>query len=379
MTRITADWLHHPSAQAVTQLLEDAGHKAFFVGGCVRNALLNAPVTDLDIATDALPETVLDLADRAGLKAIPTGIEHGTVTVVVDAVPFEVTTFRKDIETDGRHAKVAFTDDLIEDARRRDFTMNALYADRKGYVVDPLNGLPDLQHGRLRFIEDPAQRIREDYLRILRFFRFYAWYADPKKGFDREGLSACAALSGGLSDISKERIGCEILKLLKADDPSQSLGAMQQTGVLAQVLPGSDPRAAFLVIASHGVDPILRLTALGGDDVAKHLRLSKADAQRIDLLKGAATGSQPASELGYRLGDADGCAALHLRAAYFEQPVDPEGLEMIQHGAAQTFPISASDLMPTYTGAALGSRLKTLEAAWIASGFTHTKSDLLRL
>ena len=379
MTRLTADWLQNPGAQEVMRLLRDAGHQALFVGGCVRNALLNAPATDLDIASDALPKTVLSLADHAGLKAIPTGLKHGTVTIIAHDVPLEVTTFRQDIATDGRHATVAFTDDIIEDARRRDFTMNALYADFEGTVIDPLGGLADLKAGRLRFIDEAEQRIREDYLRILRFFRFHAWYADPAAGLDSEGLAACAALSEGLNGISKERIGAEMLKLLGAPDPGPSLGAMQQSGVLQKVLPGGDPKAVFVLIASHAIDPILRLAALGGEDPAEHLRLSNADAQRVRLLRDAAASTQSPAGLGYALGAMDAAAALHLRAAFFEQPVDPIDLAKAKGGAGQTFPIRAADLMPAYQGAALGERLRKLENAWIASDFTLTKSRLMRL
>ncbi|WP_224824293.1 CCA tRNA nucleotidyltransferase [Cognatishimia sp. MH4019] len=379
MTRINADWVLSPPARKVMTLLRDGGHQAYFVGGCVRNALLEAQVTDLDIATDALPNAVLALSDASGLKAIPTGLEHGTVTVIADGVPFEITTFRKDIDTDGRHATVAFTDDLTQDARRRDFTMNALYADSDGRVVDPLNGLPDLQAGKLRFIDDAAQRIREDYLRILRFFRFHAWYADPAGGFDPDGLSACAALADGLADISKERIGAEMLKLLAAPDPGPSLGAMQQSGVLAQVLPGSDPKASFLVIATHPIDPILRLAALGGEAPAAYLRLSKSDARRVEVLRDAATSTQTPGALGYRLGAVDAVGALHLRAAFFEQPVNPDDCAKAEKSATRSFPIKAADLMPAYQGAALGKRLKEMEEAWIASDFTLSKSDLMRL
>ncbi len=379
MTRISADWLQSAAAQRVMALLRDDGHQAYFVGGCVRNALLDAQATDLDIATDARPEIVLKLADKADLKAIPTGLEHGTVTVIADGIPFEITTFRKDIATDGRRATVAFTDDLTEDARRRDFTMNALYAGHDGTLVDPLNGLPDLQAGKLRFIDDAAQRIREDYLRILRFFRFHAWYADPEGGFDPDGLSACAALADGLAGISKERIGAEMLKLLAAPDPGPSLGAMQQSGVLARALPGSDPKAAFLVISSHAIDPMLRLAALGGRAPAEHLRLSKSDARRVELLRDAATSSQTPAALGYRLGAVDAVSALHLRAAFFEQPVNPSDCTKAEQSAAQSFPVKAADLMPTYQGVALGERLKKLEEAWIASDFTLSKSDLMRL
>ena len=207
MTMLQADWVTSASARKVCGMLTDAGHRALFVGGCVRNELLGAAVADIDIATDARPERVMDLAGPAGLYTVPTGIGHGTVTVVADGQPFEVTTFRRDVETDGRRAVVAFTDSLKADARRRDFTMNALYAKPDGKILDPLGGIDDLRHRRVRFIENAEARIREDYLRILRFFRFNAWYGDPESGLDSEGLAACAALSEGLETLARERIG----------------------------------------------------------------------------------------------------------------------------------------------------------------------------
>nr|MDA3889890.1 CCA tRNA nucleotidyltransferase [Allgaiera sp.] len=216
--KITGAWLTRPETRAVCAALTGAGHRALFVGGCVRNALLGVAVADIDIATDAAPETVTILAENAGLKAVPTGIDHGTITVVSGGIAHEVTTFRRDVETFGRHATVAFTADPAEDAARRDFTMNALYATPEGEVLDPLGGLPDLQARRLRFVGDPASRIREDYLRILRFFRFHAWYGDQQEGLDPEGIAACAENLDGLAGLSRERIGTEMRKLLSAPD-----------------------------------------------------------------------------------------------------------------------------------------------------------------
>ena len=204
-------------------MLEQDGAQALFVGGCVRNTLLGAPVADIDIATDALPERVMDLSAKAGLKAVPTGIDHGTVTVVSEGVPHEITTFRRDVETDGRRAVVVFSKDVAEDAARRDFTMNALYATPDGEIVDPLNGLPDLEARRVRFIGTASHRIQEDHLRSLRFFRFHAWYGDPAGGMDAEALAAIAENLEGLSVLSRERIGAEMLKLLSAQIPPHLL------------------------------------------------------------------------------------------------------------------------------------------------------------
>ena len=284
--RVTGAWLDRVETQTVCALLTGAGHRALLVGGCVRNALLGQPVADVDIATDALPAVVMALARAAGLPALPTGMDHGTVTVLSGGLPHEVTTFRRDLKTDGRHAEVSFTATLAEDAARRDFTMNALYADPAGTVIDPLNGLGDLVARRVRFVGAPAARIAEDSLRILRFFRFHAWYGDPAGGLDAEGLAACAALADRLEPLSRERVGAEIAKLLAAPDPAPSVAAMAQSGILARVLPGAEASAlAPLVHLEAGAPPdwLLRLAILGGPDPTSALRLSRQAARRIDL------------------------------------------------------------------------------------------------
>lgn len=376
--KINAPWLSLPETRAVTDMLERAGHCALFVGGCVRNALLNAPVSDLDIATDALPETVMALARDAGLKPVPTGIDHGTITVVSGGAPHEVTTFRHDVETDGRRAVVAFTDDVAEDARRRDFTMNALYCDSRGQLVDPLGGLPDLQARRVVFIEDPEQRIREDYLRILRFFRFTAWYGD---GLDPKGLAACAALAEGIETLAKERIGQEMLKLLAAPDPAPALASMAQSGVLWRLLPGADPRALAPLVHLEGEagvapDPIRRLVALGGEKPAENLRLSRAqDASRHKLTQALAS-EAGAAELGYRLGAENARDVMLLRWALVGQGISADEMVAAKTGAAQRFPLTAADLIPDFQGPALGDALRRAEQLWIASGFTLGRDAL---
>ncbi|MFN2305624.1 MAG: CCA tRNA nucleotidyltransferase [Paracoccaceae bacterium] len=377
MTRIDAPWLTDAAAQQVCAMLTDAGHQAWFVGGCVRNALLGEPVSDLDISTDAHPARVIALAKAAGLKPVPTGIDHGTITVVVDGHPFEVTTFRKDVETDGRRAVVAFADTMDDDARRRDFTMNALYADRTGQVADPLGGLPDLMARQVRFIEDADRRIKEDYLRILRFFRFHAWYG--RDDIDADGLSACAMNSAGIESLSRERVGQEILKLLSAPDPAPALAAMQASGVLHRVLPGADAvPVAVLVHLEGGVgvlpDPIRRLAALGGQDVTERLRLSKADDRRLEKLRD--TDASPAM-LGYRFGADTARDRLLVLSAVLGQTLPPDDIAAAKHGAAQIFPLKAADLMDRYQGPALGRALKEAENRWLESDFTLTKDDLL--
>jgi len=379
--RLAADWLTHPGTLAVFDALENAGFRAFFVGGCVRNGLLGTSVDDIDITTDALPDRVVDLAGQAGLKSVPTGIEHGTVTVVAGGKPHEVTTLRRDVATDGRRATVAFSDSLEEDAARRDFTMNALYATRHGEVLDPTKqGLDDLRARRLRFIGMPEDRIREDYLRILRFFRFHAWYADPDGGMDADGLAACAALADGIDSLSRERIGAEMRKLLAAPDPAPAVAAMAQAGVLARALPGAEPRLLPVLVALEdnvAPDAMRRLAAIGGEAPDTALRLSKRDARHVAILRdGMASATGPA-ELGYRHGAGTARDILLLRAALFEQPLDQAALQVAETGARAIFPIQAAYLMPRFTGPALGEALAMLEHRWIASGFEMTRDDLL--
>lgn len=382
MSRIETSWIDDADVQAVCAMLTDAGHQALFVGGCVRNALLGEAASDIDISTDARPDRVLALAQKAGLKSVPTGIDHGTVTVIANGHPFEVTTFRRDVETDGRRAVVAFADDVEDDAHRRDFTMNALYATPDGAVLDPLGGLPDLRARRVRFIDEAEARIREDYLRILRYFRFHAWYGDQSKGFDPDALAACAALSDGLETLSKERIGSEVKKLLAAPDPAPSVATMAQSGVLARILPGSDPRALPILVALQAdaglpADPITRLAAVTGEDASDLLRLSREEARRLSQLREAASGASPPEALGYKFGSDTASNVVLLRAALLETPPPIDWHARAVAGAKAEFPVKAKDLMPEYQGAALGAKLSELEERWIASGFALTKTDLL--
>lgn len=377
--KIAGDWLDHPGTQALCAALETAGYKALLVGGCVRNSLLDEVVADVDIATDATPETVSNMAETAGFKPVPTGIDHGTVTVVVHGKPHEVTTFRRDVETDGRRAVVAYSTDIEEDAQRRDFTMNALYADRRGQVIDPLNGLPDLLARRVRFVGDAETRIREDYLRILRFFRFHAAYGDPDQGLDPEGLAACAALSGGLETISKERVTAELRKLLAARDPAPAVAAMAQSGILARILPGADPRTLAPLVHLDVDQPprwLRRLAVIGGD--TDTLRLSKSEARDLSALRGTFGTTETPAALGWRLGEMLATDATLARAASFGTFPPLDWQAQVQRGAKARFPVTAADLMPTLQGEALGARLKDLESRWLASDLALNRDDLLK-
>ncbi len=386
MTLAGEAWIRDAATQSVCSALTAGGDEALFVGGCVRNALMGVPVSDIDIATDATPQEVLALAKSAGIKAIPTGIEHGTVTLVKNQIPHEVTTFRKDVATDGRRAVVAFSKDIAEDAARRDFTMNAIYARPDGGIVDPLGGMADLAARRVRFIGTAANRIREDYLRTLRYFRFHAWYGDQEAGFDPEALAAIAANLEGLSQLSLERVTSELLKLLAAPDPAPAIAVMRQIGVLGQILPGAHDRALAPLIHLQGqhpgkeisLDPICRLAALGGSELQEYLRLSKAEARLLVHLREAATGALPPAELGYRLGRDIALQASVLRSALLETPILPNLGSDIEHGSEAVFPLKAADLMPGLSGSALGAALKQLESAWIKSGFTLSRGELLQ-
>ena len=380
--KATGPWIDAPATQAVCARLEDAGHQALLVGGCVRNALLSVEVNDIDIATDAHPDQVIALCEAVGRKVVPTGIEHGTVTVVEDSVPFEITTFRKDVETDGRRATVVFANNTEDDARRRDFTMNALYARRDGEIIDPLGGLPDLKARCIRFIDDAEQRIREDYLRILRFFRFFAHFGDHAQGIDAEGLAACAALADRIDGLSRERVVAEMLNLLSAPDPSLAVASMEQSGVLQRAVPGASQAALAPLVhieANLGLapDPLRRLASLGFKDLEAALRLSKKQMKQVLSLRERALSSNSPEELGYNSEVGVAISALALRAALLEQPIDPDAKDKITLGAQAVFPIKAVDLMPKLEGKALGDALAMLERDWIASGFSLSRAELL--
>jgi poly(A) polymerase len=320
------------------------------------------------------------LVEAAGFKAIPTGIDHGTVTVLAGGIPHEITTFRHDVQTDGRRAVVAYSSDLAQDAARRDFTMNALYADPAGEVVDPLGGLQDLLARRLRFVGEPAQRIREDYLRILRFFRFSATYGDPALGMNAEGLAACAELADGIDSLSRERIGAEMRKLLSARDPAPALASMAASGVLQHVLSGADPRyVARLVHLEAEMPPHWqrRLVVLGDQDWADALRLSRSEQGAMARLRDQIGGTLSPAALGWKLGAQAGADAVLARAALLESPLPTQWQADVARGDASRFPVNAADLMPQLAGPALGAKLAQLESLWLASDLRLTSEDLL--
>ncbi|QHQ36968.1 CCA tRNA nucleotidyltransferase [Algicella marina] len=377
--RIAPSWLDRSATRAVAAALHGRFH---FVGGCVRDAVLGRDAADIDIATPLPPEEVQALAEAAGLRTVPTGIAHGTVTVIADDMRFEVTTYRRDVSTDGRRATVAFSDSLAEDAARRDFTMNALYAAADGELTDPEGGLEDLAAGLVRFIGDPSRRIREDYLRSLRFFRFYAWYGDAGQGLDPDGMAAVAANLDGIPRLSAERVGAEMRKLLAAPDPAPSVSAMAISGLLPLLLPGAEPR--FLPPLVHleteaGAGPRWqrRLAVLGLEDRTEALRLSKAEARELAVLADALRADTPLAELAYRHGRAAAEDAALVRGAGLGA-MPPDWQARIALGEGQRFPLAAEDLLAKYgQGQALGAALRRLEALWIAEDFRPDRDALL--
>ncbi len=380
--KVSGDWLMRPETQAVFEVIEACGHSVWAVGGCVRDDLLGMPVRDIDLATSATPAQVMEIGRAAGLKAVPTGIDHGTVTLISGGAPYEVTTLRRDVDSDGRRATVAFGASVEEDAGRRDFTVNALYADRTGTLLDPVDGLPDLRARRVRFVGDPDARVHEDYLRILRFFRFTALYGTPENGIDADGLAACAAGAEGLEKVSRERIGAEMKKLLSADDPAPAVASMQAAGVLMRVLPGADS-ASLAVLVHHEAaldvvaDPLRRLAVLGALEADSRLRLSRAESAKLDLLQRLTGDTSGLAEVAWRHGADCARDVALLRAAALGEEIAFDLDAQIELDVAAVFPVAAADLMPDFTGAALGAKLAELEAQWIASGFSLDKAALL--
>ncbi|MEG3123013.1 CCA tRNA nucleotidyltransferase [Sphingomonas sp. GB1N7] len=367
-------FLEREGLAALTDTLGAARGEVRFVGGIVRDTLLGIDAADVDLATVHQPEDVVHALKRAGIKAVPTGLAHGTITAILPSGPVEVTTLRRDVSTDGRHAIVAFTDDWREDAARRDFTMNALYADpRTLEVIDYFGGLDDLAARCVRFIGDPLQRIAEDHLRILRFFRFHARFGDAP---DADGLAACTARANDLMALSRERVAAELLKLLVAEHAVRVVDLMIAHGIFRPVLPeiAQADRLATLARreAETGIapDPIRRLAALlppdaaMAEDVGARLRLSNNDRRRL-IAGTESVGSEPPRVLLYRLGA--GLAADRLLLS--DRPIDQ--IQSLSSLTTPMFPIKGGDLVARGLGKGpdVARMLRTVEDLWIAEGF----------
>ena len=395
-------WMTADSLRPVLQALEAArpgGSR--FVGGCVRNAILGDPVDDVDIATQLEPDAVTKALESAGLKAVPTGLEHGTITAVSGGAAFEITTLRKDVSTDGRRAVVAFTEDWGEDSRRRDFRINAIYADFDGQVYDPQNGLKDAENREIVFIGDADDRIREDYLRILRFFRFFAWYGSGRP--DRDGLLACSRHKAQMETLSAERVWAELKKLLTAPDPGFALRWMWTVSIL-ETLTGSkfgvdtaSRLPALEQAQGWDIDPLLRFMALlpprmeRAETIAAKLKLSNAEKGRIMDWARLSHGLQRGEGLGDEISEADLNAALYRDGAqpfldrailaWADEPERDLGdfVSRLKSWERPEFPVSGKDLIAQgyEPGEALGKELKSLENKWIESGFSLDRAALL--
>jgi tRNA nucleotidyltransferase/poly(A) polymerase len=386
-----AAWLTQGPLPRLLDVLSGDGEEARVAGGAIRNAVMNLPPGDIDIATTATPEEVIRRVTQAGLKAVPTGIEHGTVTVVAAGIPFEVTTLRVDVETFGRKANVHFGRDWKADAERRDFTMNALTATADGTIHDYVGGLADLEARRVRFIGDPAMRIAEDYLRILRFFRFHAAYGEGEP--DAAGVAACIAGRHGLEQLSRERARMELLKLLVAKGVVPALTVMADAGLLGSMLGGVPLTAGVARMAEIEAaldlapDPMRRLAALNvltvedGERLWQRLRLSNTEHERLASMgevwwrRIVPAGDGLARAWLYRLGPErylDRVLLAWARAAAKPDDAAWRALATLpQRWAVPVFPLKAADFMQRgiEKGPALGAALRAAEEAWIAADF----------
>lgn len=394
-------WMTAPETAAVLDALEEIGAEVRFIGGCVRDALLNRAVNDVDLATDALPEAVVAALETAGIKAVPTGLQHGTVTAVSNHRPFEITTLRHDVETDGRHATVAFTDDWEADAARRDFTFNALSLSRDGTLHDPFGGEQDLRDGIVRFVGDPKQRIEEDVLRLLRFFRFHAHYAAGD--FDAPSLEACRAMASRVPRLSVERVWSEMKKLLAAPNPAPVVRTMVEIDALVSVLPDpvdvdrldrlvhTEKKAAARWPGIVG-DAVRRTGALlppGGTsaaEAARHLKVSTAERKRlVALAEGMDAppdiGTEPAlRRLRRRLSqDTMVDLALALWAESGEEEPAAAAIEIALTWTPPAFPVSGQDVtaLGVKSGPDIGRLLAAVEDWWIAEDFAPGRDACL--
>ncbi len=392
-----ARWLAAPETRRVLDALAATGRESRFVGGCVRDTLLHPDLDaeDLDIATAARPEEVMERLGTAGVKVLPTGLAHGTVTAILGDRRYEITTLRRDVACFGRHAAVEFTEDFEADAARRDFTINAMSCDPEGRLYDYFGGRRDLEAGRVRFVGEARRRIREDYLRILRFFRFFARFGRPPA--DPEALAACAAEAGELDRLSGERIRQELLRLLRAPGVLAALDLMAETGVLHHLLPlpVHRERLARLIALAPEADPILRLAALIRDpgvdarkvmELAHRLRLSKRETGRLLQLVTAPLPDGEAPQAAhkaavYRLGAEAYTDLLRLAAA--EGRLERERLQallgLLAEWSPPTFPLRGRDLLArgVTAGPEVGRLLRALEAWWLEGGLEAEREALL--
>ncbi|MDZ4322886.1 MAG: CCA tRNA nucleotidyltransferase [Alphaproteobacteria bacterium] len=392
MKKLTAGWLKLPGLQRLFTLFLQEGATLRLVGGSVRDGLLGLPTNDIDLAVDRPPQWVLDILTKNHIKAIPTGFDHGTITAVLDKQPYQITTLRLDIKTFGRKAEVAFTEDWIQDAQRRDFTINALYADKEGNLFDPVGGIEDLEEHRVRFIGKASQRIKEDYLRILRFFRFSARFG--REPYSPEGLEACREFASHLPHLARERITNEFLQILELPAPLYALEAMKETGVLPYIFHPKvweDFKTLLSLEKTMGMapDPILRLASFHPllSELKSHLRLSKVQTIKLSFLlkEHDPITIDSYKHFAYLWGKECTLDAAILQTGYHivsEEISLKDGTAFLNHlqtllndFAIPVFPLKGRDLLALHIkpGEGLGGLLKAVENWWISEDFTPDK------
>lgn len=397
-------WMRAPAVTALFDALPNDSVR--FVGGCVRNALLGVEVGDIDLATTLEPKAVVSALKSAGIRTVPTGIDHGTVTAVIDSTPYEITSLRRDVQTDGRRAVVAFTTDWAEDAQRRDLTMNALYADYVGQIFDPTGqGLEDVKARHFRFVGDADLRVREDYLRILRLFRFIAFYGNhPTLGqakIDADALKACRDNAKGLKKLSAERVWSEIKKLLSAPDPRRAVRIMLTNDVLDTVLPeASNVDGLDLIVALERreaikPDPLLRLMAMSAREplamalLVTRMKVSNSEKSRLREWADDATALDPDADdrakriAIYTAGRQVVMDRARVRAAGADDPIRSSRwmslVDLAMGWSPPEFPLTGKDLIAAGVepGEAMGRKLEALRALWVRSGFNAGREQLL--
>ena len=375
-------WLRNPSAQKLSKLYKNFGYQVLFVGGCIRNTILKMPVTDIDLATDAQPEEIIKIAKENNIRFVPTGLAHGTITLIIDNTNYQITTFRTDFDHDGRYAKVEFTESLLLDASRRDLTINALYCNHVGEVIDPLNGLDDIKKQKIKFIGNPNERIKEDNLRILRFFRFQAIYGNKNLEIDSIALEACHNHKSKLAALSKERITSELRKILSAPNPLEVIIKMNETGVLNELFQkvSIDSLEAYLKTEEKfkiNINWLGRLLSLQVTQEEESLKLTRCEFKFLKQTKSAIENQIHVLEFSYYNGVENGKIYSILQNFRHNIILSKNLLNQINSLATKKFPITAKDLMPEISGKKLGEALRSLEDRWIKSNFTLSKKELL--
>ena len=381
--RLNCKWLTDPDVVKVFNLLHASGHSIYAVGGCVRDSILGLDSFDFDLATDAVPDRVAELATEAGMQVLMHAARFGTVTLFSGLAQFEITTFRKDIKTDGRHAEVTYTRCLEQDARRRDFTINAMYLDRDGDLIDPVGGLTDLKGRRVRFIGNPGRRIAEDTLRVLRFFRFNVQLDIKLEDYDPRAMQHIESCDRGrLASLTDFRVTQEMRKLMAMVDPYPALYAMSQAGLLETLFPHADLEALRRLrllefTLERQPDPVMRLALLENPALPARLRLTRSDHRYLAIITRSIRHGTPIEHAAYRHGIQAALSSAFLRAALAGEELEPGLTRRAESAAERHCPVGSADLLPVVERRQISGTLRTLEDAWLDSGFSLSREELL--